>query len=177
MSQTLLSQLKIGFLPKGENAMSEVSTFRLYTLRAMYLYMVVGLVIFKWPAILNPPPGLSNEGSIVGSVLAAFSILALLGIRYPVKMLPILFMEFLFKFIWFVGWGPFTRELGPEAQLSLTGMLMGIILVPLTVPWGYIFNHYVKAPGDRWGKQTIKQATVSSPNQPSPYEATTRSRA
>ena len=35
--------------------MSEVSTFRLYLLRVMYLFMVVGLAIFKLgPAILHP---------------------------------------------------------------------------------------------------------------------------
>ena len=35
--------------------MSEVSTFRLYLLRAMYVFMVVGLAIFKMaPAILHP---------------------------------------------------------------------------------------------------------------------------
>jgi hypothetical protein len=171
-----MSQSKMRYLGKGAKAMPEVSTFRLYTLRAMYLYMVVGLVIFKWPAILNPPAGLSNDGSIVGSVLAAFSILALLGLRYPVKMLPLLFMEFLFKFIWFVGWGPFAGELSPEAQLSLTGVLMGIVLVPLTIPWGYVFRQYVKAPGDRLGKQ-VKQVAVSTPMQPvsSAYEATTSS--
>jgi peptidoglycan/LPS O-acetylase OafA/YrhL len=167
--------MKFNFLRKGEHATSEVSTFRLYTLRAMYLYMVVGLAIYKLPGILNPPPGLSNADSIVASVLGAFMLLAVLGLRYPVKMIPLLFMEFLFKFIWFVGWGPLTQELSPDAQLTLTGVLMGIILVPLTVPWGYLFNQYVKAPGDRWGKQV----TVSSPKQPSssPYEATTSSRA
>ena len=46
----------------------EVSTFRLYLLRAMYVFMFVGLALVKWPAILNPPPGLSNSGSVVGSV-------------------------------------------------------------------------------------------------------------
>jgi hypothetical protein len=154
--------------------MSEVSTFRLYTLRAMYLYMVVGLAIFKWPGILNPPPGLSNDGSIVASVLAALSLLAVLGLRYPVKMLPLLFVEFLFKFIWFLGWGPFTQQLGLDAQQTMIGVLMGIVLVPLAVPWGYVFNQYVKARGDRWGKQV----TVSSPKEPSssPYQATTSSR-
>jgi peptidoglycan/LPS O-acetylase OafA/YrhL len=167
--------MKFNFLRKGEHATSEVSTFRLYTLRAMYLYMVVGLAIYKLPGILNPPPGLSNADSIVASVLGAFMLLAVLGLRYPVKMIPLLFMEFLFKFIWFVGWGPLTQELSPDAQLTLTGVLMGIILVPLTVPWGYLFNQYVKAPGDRWGKQVI----VSSSKQPSSsaYEATTNSRA
>ncbi len=46
--------------------MSEVSTFRLYLLRAMYLFMFVGLATFKWPGILNPPPGISNTTTVVG---------------------------------------------------------------------------------------------------------------
>jgi hypothetical protein len=53
--------------------MSEVSTFRLYLLRAMYVFMFVGLAITRWPGILNPPPNISNTGTVVGSVLAAIS--------------------------------------------------------------------------------------------------------
>jgi hypothetical protein len=34
--------------------MSEVSTFRLYLLRAMYLFTAVGLAIEKLPALLHP---------------------------------------------------------------------------------------------------------------------------
>jgi hypothetical protein len=166
--------MKFGFLRKGPDDGPQVSTFRLYTLRAMYLYMVVGLVIYKWPEILNPPPGASNADSVVGSVLGAFSLLALLGLRYPVKMIPLLFMEFLFKFMWLVGWGIpllLTDTMGPEAQLTLTGVLMGVVLVPLTIPWGYVFRQFVTAPGDRWRKQV----TVRPPTQPAsaPYEAAT----
>ena len=35
------------FLRKGVNAMSEVSTFRLYLLRAMYVFMFVGLATYE----------------------------------------------------------------------------------------------------------------------------------
>jgi hypothetical protein len=128
----------------------EVSTFRLYVLRAMYAFMFVGLAIVKWPAILNPPPGLSNAGSVVGSVLAAISLLALLGIRYPVRMLPLLMFEFLWKFIWVLGWGIpplFSEQLTPEAEQTLISCLVGVVLVPLVMPWGYVFKQYVKAPG------------------------------
>jgi|GEM_PF-6368234 len=55
--------------------MSDVSTFRLYLLRAMYGFMFVGLAVFEWPGILNPPSGISNMGSVVGSVLGAISLL------------------------------------------------------------------------------------------------------
>ena len=34
--------------------MSEVSTFRLYALRAMYAFTAVGLLLARWPAIVSP---------------------------------------------------------------------------------------------------------------------------
>jgi hypothetical protein len=150
----------------------EVSTFRLYLLRAMYVFMFVGLAIVKWPAILNPPPGLSYADSVVGSVLGAISLLALLGVRYPIKMLPLLFFEFLWKFIWVVGWGlppVFAEQLTPEVEQTLISCLVGVILVPLVMPWGYVFKRYAQAPGDPWGKQV----RVSSSTQPaaSPSQA------
>jgi hypothetical protein len=103
--------------------MSEISTFRLYLLRALYLLIAAGLGITIWPGILGPPDNLSHMASVVRSVLGAVSLLALLGLRYPLKMLPL---------------------------QTLKACLMGIVLVPLAVPWGYVFRHYLKAPGDRW---------------------------
>jgi hypothetical protein len=153
------------FLRKGVYAMSEVSTLRLYLLRAMYAYMFVGLALFKWPAILNPPPGISNTATVVESVLGAISLLAVLGIRYPVKMLPLLFFELLWKVIWVGGWGLplwLSQQLGPDAQETLIATLMGVVLVPLVIPWGYVFQQYVKAPGDPWGKHAIVSTQASA---------------
>ncbi|NTU81145.1 MAG: hypothetical protein HGA45_17475 [Chloroflexales bacterium] len=154
--------------------MSEVSTFRLYVLRAMYAFMAIGLGVFKLPAMFNPPANLSTMGSVVLSVLAALALLAVLGIRYPLKILPLLFFEFLWKAVWVLAfalpqWS--AGQLAPDAQEVLINNLVGIVLVPLAIPWGYVFNQYVKAPGDRWRKQM----TSSTPKQPSasPPEAAT----
>jgi hypothetical protein len=55
--------------------------------------MVVGLAIFKLaPAILHPE-NLSPQDSVVVSVLGGFALLAVVGIRYPIKMLPLLFFD------------------------------------------------------------------------------------
>jgi len=143
-------------------AMSEVSTFRLYLLRAMYVFMFVGLAIFKLPGIFNPPENLSATGSVVLSVLGAIALLAVLGIRYPVKMLPLLLFELLWKVIWVLAFGLpqwSAGQLAPDAHEVLVNNLVGIVLVPLAVPWGYIFKQYVQAPGNPWGKQV----TVSTP--------------
>jgi len=49
-----------------------------------------GLAIFKLgPAILHPE-NLSSQDSVIVSVLGAFALLAVLGIHYPLKMLPLL---------------------------------------------------------------------------------------
>jgi hypothetical protein len=133
--------------------MSEVSTFRLYLLRAGYLYIAVGLAIFELPGLLHPE-NLSRLDSVVLSVLGAFALLAVLGIRYPLKMLPLLFFELFWKSIWVLGFGLpllLSGRLGPETTETLTGCLMGVVLVPLVTPWGYVLKHYLKAPGDRWG--------------------------
>lgn len=160
----------------ASNSMSEVSTFRLYVLRAMYAFTFVGLAIFRWPAILNPSPDISNAGTVVAMVLGAMSILAVLGVRYPLKMLPLLFFELLWKVMWVLAWGlplMLSQQLSPEAEQTLISNLVGVVLVPLAIPWGYVFDQYVKAPGDRWGKQVM----VSSPEKPvsSPVEVATRS--
>jgi hypothetical protein len=36
--------------------MNEVSTLRLYLLRAMYLLIAAGLATTAWPHIISPPP-------------------------------------------------------------------------------------------------------------------------
>jgi hypothetical protein len=137
--------------------MSEVTTFRLYLLRAMYLLIAVGLGITIWPGILSPPENLSHMGSVVRSVLGAVSLLAVLGIRYPLKMLPLLFFELLWKTIWVLVFGLplwYAQKLDAGTQETLQACLMGVVLVPLVIPWGYVYRHYLKDPGDRWGKDS-----------------------
>ena len=160
--------------------MSEVSTFRLYLLRAMYVFTVVGLAIEKLPALLHPA-NLSPGDSVILSVLGATALLAVLGIRYPLKMLPLLFFEFVWKAIWILAFGqPLSLSGGLDPNISFGGTetliacLVGIVLVPLAIPWGYVFQQYVKAPGDRWRKQV----TVSASQEPSsaPSQATPGSR-
>jgi hypothetical protein len=137
--------------------MSELSSFRLYLLRAMYLYIVLGLAIFKWPEILNLPANAAPMDTVVSSVLGAVLLLSLLGIRYPIKMLPLLFFELLWKSIWVLTWGlPLwsAGQLTPVTQDTLIACLMGVVLVPIVMPWRYVLKQYMLSPGDPWRTQT-----------------------
>ena len=132
----------------------DVSTPRLYVLRGMYLFMAVGLGIVIWPGIISPPPDLSHMASVVRSVLGAVSLLALLGLRYPLQMIPLLLFELIWKSIWVLVFGLplwLGQQLDPATSESLFACGMGIVLVPLALPWGYVWRRYLRAPGDRWG--------------------------
>jgi hypothetical protein len=141
--------------------MSNVSILRLYLLRAMYAFMVVGLAITRWPQLLDRSRDLSHMDFVVASVLGAISLLALLGIRYPTRMLPLLMFELLWKVIWVALWGLprwIAEDLDAAGEEILINCLVGIALVPLVIPWGYVFDRYWRAPGDPWRTPTHRAA-------------------
>ena len=132
--------------------MPQVSLFRLYSLRAVYLIIVVGLALVVWPSVIHhaQPWGLSQ--GVVKCMLAALSLLCVLGIRYPLQMLPILMWELIWKTIWLVTVplplylnGTFTDKLMPN--VIAIGM---VVLVYLVMPWSYVWQNYVKQPGTPW---------------------------
>jgi hypothetical protein len=132
--------------------MTDVSTTRLYLLRGMYALICFGLGSIIWPRIVAHAPWDLMEG-VAFSLLGALSALAALGIRYPLQMLPLLLFELLWKAIWLLAVALPLARVGPLDQETLgTTMecLMGIVLVPLVVPWRFVFDHYVRKPGDRW---------------------------
>jgi hypothetical protein len=106
---------------------------------------------------------------VVLSVLGATALLAVVGIRYPIKMLPLLFFEFVWKAIWILAFGlPLLLSGGLDPNVSFGGTetliacIVGVVLVPLAMPWGYVFKHYFKVPGARWGKQVTAVASEST---------------
>ena len=128
--------------------MSPISTLRLTLLRAMYLFMSVGLFITIWPAILVPTERLANANSVVFALLGSLGLISLLGLRYPLKMLPVLMFELLWKAVWIVAYAvPLSLGKGLDVYASETLFAtgLGVVLVPLVLPWGYVFKHYITA--------------------------------
>lgn len=129
-----------------------ISTLRLWLLRAMYALIAVGLGLTIWPLILSAP-ATADEGSVIHALLGALAVMSALGVRYPLKMLPLLLFELLWKLLWVVG-SALPVALGPglDAYGSETffACLMGVVLVPLVVPWGYVRAQYFVAAGEPW---------------------------
>ena len=80
-------------------------------------------------------------------------VLAFLGLRYPLEMLPLLMFEFVWKAVWMIAYGLpqwSSGQLPPTFAEDSFNIGFGVILMPLVIPWGYVWRHYVKRPGARW---------------------------
>src|SRR3954462_1528968 len=131
-------------------AQDEVSLLRLYFLRAMYLLLVVGLGALIVPDILSHR--LIDRG-VIASLLGCVWLLAFIGLRYPLQMLPLLMFEFGWKAIWMIAYGLPQWSAGqfpPTFAEDFFNIALGVIVVPLVIPWPYVWRHYVTRPGARW---------------------------
>lgn len=128
----------------------EVSLTRLYVLRATYLLLIVGLGGFIVPQLLSHEP---LARGVIPSLLGAVWLLAFIGLRYPLQMLPLLMFEFAWKTIWLLAFGIsqwLSGQQPPTFAEDMFNIALGVILMPIVIPWGYVWRNYVKAPGDRW---------------------------
>jgi hypothetical protein len=128
----------------------QVSLVRLYVLRAAYLLLVVGLGAMILPEILSHAP---TSRGVIPSLLAAVWALAFLGLRYPLQMLPLLMFEFAWKAIWTLAYGLpqwSAGQLPPTFAEDSFNIGFGVLLMPLVIPWVYVWRHYGKRPGAPW---------------------------
>ena len=128
----------------------EVSLARLYLLRGSYLLLVVGVGAMIVPAVVHPEP---MARGVIPSLLGGVWLLAFIGLRHPLQMLPLLMFEFAWKMIWLLAFGLpqwSAGQLPPTFTEDFQAIAFGVILMPIVIPWGYVWQHYVKAPADRW---------------------------
>jgi hypothetical protein len=139
-------------MPGSRTADGEVSLLRLYLLRATYLLLVLGLGQMILPELIGHAP---MARGVVPSLLGGVWLLAILGLRYPLQMLPLLMFEFAWKAIWLFDYGLpqwYAGQVPPTFAEDFAAIAAGVILMPLVIPWGYIYRHYIKAGGERWGR-------------------------
>lgn len=103
------------------------------------------------PLLASPPPTMMTGAA--RALYVALGLMAALGIRYPVHMLPIMLFELIWKLLWlaFIGlplW--MSDRLDPANMETFVNVTVGIPLVLIVLPYRYVFESYVRRPGDPW---------------------------
>ena len=133
-------------------ATPQVSVLRLHALRAGYLLLAVGLGLTIWPGIIHHDKPWELMEGVVNCMLGALGALAVLGLRYPLRMLPLLLFEVAWKSIWLIVvalplWP--AHKMDAETWETARACLM-VVIFPVVIPWPYVLATYVMARGDRW---------------------------
>jgi hypothetical protein len=133
-------------------ARTELPLYRLHLMRVGYLVLGVGLAVTKWPAVIGHAGSLPLMDGVVACLLTGMSLLALLGLRYPVRLLPILLFESVWKLIWLSVVAAPTWAAGDldPATREVTSACLWVVVILAVIPWRYVWQHYVTAPGERW---------------------------
>ena len=152
--------------------MTEVSALRVYLMRSLYLLNFVWLGLSVWPTIIHPAKPFAPLDGVAFSFWAALSTLCGLGLRYPLRMLPLLLLQLLYKSVWLLAVAIPLSSAGPldSTATDLTKTFVGGVIADLLViPWGYVFANYVRTPGDRWKlRNPLSVTTVPTGTPPSP---------
>lgn len=131
---------------------SPVAMWRIHLLRVGYLLIAVVMGVAVWQQVLFQAGPWPASRVVAKSMLAALALLCVLGIRYPLQMLPLMLFETLWKTVaigliilpaWWAG------RMTPDLQV-LFAECIGIVVVYLVMPWRYVWQRYVLHPGEAW---------------------------
>lgn len=126
-----------------------VATWRINAMRLLFLLMagIMG-AMFVWPQLLFESADWDVMRGLAKSMLAALALLSLLGVKYPLQMLPLMLYEIAWKTIWLVliaGRAWMSGKWTPDIE-ALFFDCIGIIIAYFIVPWRYVWARYFAQP-------------------------------
>lgn len=88
-------------------------------------------------------------------MLAALALLSLLGIRYPLQMLPLMLYEMAWKVIWMasIALPAWASDQMTAGIADLFFECVGVVVLLFVIPWRYVWARYVKQPTEPWTRQ------------------------
>jgi hypothetical protein len=137
--------------------MKTISIWRLNLLRSGYALLVVGLGINMWPQLIAEGPQLELMHGAALSMLCAMGLLALIGLKYPLRMLPLLMFEMTWKAIWLLRialplWS--ADRLDPSFMGTVFACVIALVF-PFLIPWDHVFDTYVRKAADPWWSRSM----------------------
>jgi len=123
-----------------------VPKINIYLLRLLFLLMLVFLGKESWTFIFTHKGIWNPMDAMAWCIWASYSVLSIFGIIQPLKMLPIVMLEILYKVIWLILvayplWSS-NQLAGSSAELMTYNFLL-VVLPILAMPWRYFFRKYI----------------------------------
>jgi hypothetical protein len=125
-----------------------VATWRINAIRFVFLLMALVMGGFVWQQLLFESADWPVMRGLAKSMLAALALLSLLGVRYPLQMLPLMLYEIAWKTIWITliaGRAWMAGKWNADIESLFTDCI-GIVIAFFIVPWNYVWARYFVQP-------------------------------
>lgn len=123
-----------------------VRPINIYLLRLLYVLIVVFVGTDALPGLFQHQGTREPFASAAVAMWASFAVLSSIGILYPLKMLPLVLFEILYKVLWLIA---IALPLWSEGQLlgspneTMTYSFLTVLLPIVAVPWKFVWNTYI----------------------------------
>lgn len=133
------------FRPNAERY-EGVRPLNIYLLRTLFLLMFLFVGYDSWSYLLRHEGPWDPMRAAAWSMFASYSLLSILGVFRPLKMLPVVLFMLLYKNIWlfFVAYPLWASgQLAGSPVEEMARVFMGAPVALLIVPWRYVVERYV----------------------------------
>lgn len=135
------------FLTPDHTRYEGVRPFHIWMLRTLYVLMATFVATDAWNALLTHRGPWDHVRAVAICVWATYPLLALLGLRHPLRMLPLMLFTVGYKTLWLVFvayplWRAGTLAGSPAEEMTYVFLRTPLALV--AIPWAYAWRHYVK---------------------------------
>ena len=123
-----------------------VRPIQIYLLRVLFVLVVLFVGSEAWGVIFSHRGAWNHTLAAAWCMWASYATLSILGIVRPLKMLPIVLFEILYKIVWLLVvayplWS--ADKLAGSPAEAMTYAFLWVILPIVATPWRYVLDTYV----------------------------------
>ncbi|HTD39905.1 MAG TPA: hypothetical protein VK671_04735 [Mucilaginibacter sp.] len=123
-----------------------VPKINIYLLRVLYILMFIFLSYDSWVHILNHKGNWEVTDATAWCVWLGYGAISWIGIIHPLKMLPIVLLEIVYKTAWLfiVAYPLWTKNELTGSPVEATTYVFTLVILPIVaMPWRYFFRTYI----------------------------------
>jgi len=123
-----------------------VRPFNVYLLRLLFLLVFLFVGYDSWTQILRHEGPWDHVKAAAFCMWGSYSLLSIIGIFHPLKMLPLVVFEIIYKIVWLIIvayplWS--ANQLAGSPAEGMTNAFLWVVLPIVAMPWKYFVDKYV----------------------------------
>lgn len=123
-----------------------VPKINIYLLRLLFILMFFFLTYESWRNILNHTGPWDDVKAAAWCMWGSYSVISFIGIIYPLRMLPVVLFEIVYKTAWLiiVAWPLWSKNelIGSQVE-PMTRVFIWVVFPIVAMPWKYFFRTHI----------------------------------